>query len=266
MLVEINNVSKSYTNTLSSSRKREKSSVLRHVTFQIGEHDVIGIVGKSGCGKSTLAHLLVCLEQPNEGIIRWNGVNTAFLKKKELRTFRKECQLVSQDSLSSFNPSLTLQTSLIEPLKNHFSYTKKECVEHILSILPSLSLHSSLLTKLPDELSGGQRQRFNILRALLVQPKLLICDEITAGLDKIAEAKIIQLLMNIQEKTNMAILFISHDLRLVQRFCKKIMIMENGTIVECAEKVNNEFTFSHPHSKILFNSFPIAHPAKRSQT
>jgi len=264
MLLEVKDMTKSYTSTIKLWQKeRSKAAVIKNISFHLESHEIIGLVGKSGCGKSTIARLIVDLEKPDEGSVKWNGINIATFNKKEMRGFRKDCQLIHQDSLSSFNPSLTMQASLMEPLKNHFHYTNKECLEYIKSILSSMDLSLNLLDKRPHELSGGQRQRFNIIRALLVQPRLLICDEITAGLDKIAEANIIHLLKNIHEKTDMTVLFISHDLRLVQHFCKRIIVIENNAIVECAEKINNQFFFSHPHSTLLFQSLPISHPENR---
>lgn len=264
VLLEVKGLNKSYTTTLNVwQRKQRKTAVLKNISFCLNDHHIVGLIGKSGCGKSTIARLIVCLEKPDEGNIKWDGKAINHFDKHDLRSYRKSCQLIHQDSLSSFNPSLTMIDSLLEPLKNHSRLTKKACVNHIEAMLPSLHLNTNLLKMHPYELSGGQRQRFNILRALLVDPKLLICDEITAGLDKIAEAKIIKLLTTIQQRTGMAILFISHDLRLVQHFCHQLIVMENGEIVEKVEKVNNLFSFQHPHTSLLFQSLPITHPAER---
>lgn len=265
LLLEVKGLYKSYTTTLNIwQRKQRKTAVLKNVSFDLNEHQIVGLIGKSGCGKSTIARLIVCLEKPDKGNIIWDGKSTNQFTKHDLRSFWKSCQFIHQDSLSSFNPSLTMKDSLLEPLRNHSQLTKKACENHIEEMLPSLHLNTDLLKMHPRELSGGQRQRFNILRALLVDPKLLICDEITAGLDKIAEAKIIKLLTTIQQRTGMAILFISHDLRLVQRFCHQLLVMENGEIVEKVEKVANQFSFQHPHTSLLFQSLPINHPAKRA--
>lgn len=263
-LLQIHNVCKSYTTTLKLLRgPQRKTDIIRDISFSINEKDSIGLVGKSGCGKSTLTRLLVQLELPDSGSIQWNKQNIANLSRKKLRLFRKDCQLIHQDSLSAFNPMLKMKDSLLEPLKNYFQLPNKAGIQQIESMLPVFHLDKQQLARFPHELSGGQRQRFNILRALLVQPKLLICDEITTGLDKVTETIIISLLKKIQESSQMAILFISHDLRLVQQVSQTIHIMRNGTIVETVENSQGQFNFQHQYSKKLFQSLPITHPKYR---
>lgn len=263
-MLQINDVSKSYAPTLNLFKKsREKSYVMTEISFSIHKQDAVGLVGKSGCGKSTLARLLVRLEYPDAGSIHWHGRDITHFTSKELRLFRKDCQLILQDSVSSFNPRMTIKDSLLEPLKNFQRTSHLTGLQHIEALLPKFHLEKQLLTRYPYELSGGQRQRLNILRSLLVQPKILICDEITASLDKVTELSIIQLLKELQETTQLAILFISHDLRLVQQMSRTIHVMNNGKMIETAEKVNEQFQFQHAHTKKLFQSLPITHPKYR---
>lgn len=264
-MLQVYNVCKSYNPTLYFwKRERTNADIIKNISFHVAKQQSVGLVGKSGCGKSTLARLLVRLESPDSGIIYWKEQDIHSFHKNNLRQFRKECQLIHQDSLSSFNPVVKIKDSLLEPLKNHFLHTKEENLQLIQSMLPQFNLNEQQLNRFPHELSGGQRQRFNILRALLVQPKLLICDEITAGLDKVTETAIINILKELQKKTQMAVLFISHDLRLIQQISETIHVMDHGMIVESVEKENGQFTFQHPCAQKLFQSLPITHPMYRS--
>lgn len=264
-LLQVDNVCKSYNPTLYFwKRGRTEANIIRNISFHIAKQQSVGLVGKSGCGKSTLARLLVRLESPDCGVIYWKEQDIHSFHKKSLQKFRKDCQLVHQDSLSSFNPMVKIKDSLLEPLKNHFLHTKEEGLQLIQSMLPQFHLNEQQLDRFPHELSGGQRQRFNILRALLVQPQLLICDEITTGLDKVTETAIIKLLKDLQKKTQMAILFISHDLGLIQQISEIIHVMDNGMIVESVEKENEQFTFQQPRAQNLFQSLSITHPMYRN--
>lgn len=265
MLLRVENIHKSYRGPSSSLfDHRPQQQVLSNIHFHIESREIVGLVGESGSGKSTLARILMNLERPDSGkvIFMGNEITDAIplaLKKE----FYQNCQIIFQDNLSSFNPAWTIQKSLLEPLINRQSCSKKAHLEKIAIMLKHVQLDEGILTRYPSQLSGGERQRVNILRSILLEPKLLICDEVVSSLDVIVQKNMIDLLKKINEELDMAILFISHDLHTVQYFCQKILVMKNGEIIDWQIKNSNSFQFSHPYSKALFSSILAADPAHR---
>lgn len=236
--------------------------VLHRVNLEIREGEVLGLVGESGCGKSTLARLLCCYEWPSSGRVLWNGQDTLEASTKARRQFHCDCQMILQDNLASFDPTMRMEQTLLEAMRYNRMCSQAQCRAEIKTMLTRLRLSQELLKKRPGELSGGERQRMNIGRALLVQPKLLICDEITSSLDVITQYDLLQLLKQIKEEGSLSMLFISHDIHAVKRMSDRILIMHKGEIVEELRKTDG-FAYSEPDTRHLFEALPINHPRKR---
>ena len=217
------------------------------ISFSVKRGSIFGIVGESGCGKSTLAKTLVRLEKVIAGELHYQDTNYTFLKHKELFSIRKDIQIIFQDSFSAFNPRMTVLEILSEPLRlNHKGYTKKHYIEECKKLLDLVALDLESLYRYPHEFSGGQRQRLSIARALAMKPRILIADESVSALDVSIQAQILNLLKDIQQKLNLTILFISHDLAVIKYMCEEMIVLYQGKIVE---KGNTEEIISNPREK-----------------
>lgn len=191
----------------------------------------VGIVGESGSGKSTLAKLLCCLEEPTEGQIRLCGQEIGKRKGKKQREMYRKLQMVFQDPVSSFDPRRTLGDGIGESLRNH-GMSREEARKRVELLLEQCDLPEEFAGRYPHEVSGGQCQRAAIARALAIEPQLLICDEATSALDVTVQKQIMELLDRMRKEKNLTILFICHNLALVQSFCDQILVMKQGKIVE----------------------------------
>ena len=225
------------------SGKHQHQAVLNNVSLALKSGETVALLGRSGCGKSTLARLLVGLESPSQGNISWRGEPLAKLNRAQRIAFRRDIQMVFQDSISAVNPRKTVREILREPV----------------------DLDDSVLDKRPPQLSGGQLQRVCLARALAVEPKLLILDEAVSNLDLVLQAGVIRLLKKLQQQFGTACLFITHDLRLVERFCQRVMVMDNGQIVE-TQVVGDKLTFSSDAGRVLQNAVLPAFPVRRRTT
>ncbi|AMO46727.1 Nickel ABC transporter, ATP-binding protein NikE [Enterobacter sp. FY-07] len=221
-LLDVNGLSHGY----------HQQRILDNISLQLKSGETVALLGRSGCGKSTLARLLVGLETPNEGNVVWQGTPLSRLDARARKAFRRDIQMVFQDPISAVNPRKTVRDILREPLRHLLKLSKTEQQARITQLLDDVELESTLLDKRPPQLSGGQLQRVCLARALAVEPTLLILDEAVSSLDLVLQAGVIRLLKRLQERSGVACLFITHDLRLVERFCQRVMVMENGTIVE----------------------------------
>lgn len=231
-MLRVENLTKSY------GRGRRRKCVLQDIHLFVGEGELVGIVGESGSGKSTLARLLMQLETLDEGRISFS----------EAGDFYASCQIVFQNASAALDPSWTVRASLREPLR----LMKGDRDAYIREMLSMVSLGEKHLDRLPSELSGGERQRVNLLRSLLVKPKLLICDEIVSSLDRLIQKEIVELLKRLNEELGMAILFISHDLKVVNHLCERVYVMKDGRIVDESRKQDGIFPFFHPYAQRLF--------------
>lgn len=197
--------------------KRKQIDVLKDISFSIKEGEIVGLVGESGCGKTTLAQTILKLNT------RYTG---------EIRNEDPYPQMIFQDPYSSLNPSKTISFLLREPLLLRSSLQREEQEKRIDEMLERVGLSSGYKNRYPSELSGGQRQRICIAQALMLEPRLLIADEPVSALDVTIQAQIMKLLSNLHQEMGLSILFISHDLRIVYQICDRVMIMQNGMIVE----------------------------------
>ena len=213
------------------NRKKIEFYAGDHVSFQVMPGQTVGIVGESGSGKSTLAKLLCCLEEPTEGQIRLCGQEIGKRKGKKQREMYRKLQMVFQDPVSSFDPRRTLGDGIGESLLIH-GMSREEAQKRVELLLEQCGLPEEFAGRYPHEVSGGQCQRAAIARALAIEPQLLICDEATSALDVTVQKQIMELLDRMRKEKNLTILFICHNLALVQSFCDQILVMKQGKIVE----------------------------------
>jgi len=240
-LLEVENVVKKYR---SGGKMKE---VLQGIDLTVEAGEIVGLVGESGSGKSTLARVIMQLEAPEAGIVSFNG---SPVTKRTRKAFYKGCQLIFQNASAALNPSWTIREILMEPLRKG----EGDKDAYIRSMLGKVKLQEAYLNRRPAELSGGERQRVNLLRSILVSPKLLVCDEIVSSLDRLIQREIIDLLIELNRETGMAILFIAHDLRVVEYMCDRIYVMKDGKIVDQSSKKEGAYEFTHSYSKKLFQS------------
>ena len=229
-LLEIKNLSIEYKSI--KEGKLTSIKAVNNVSLKINEGEIYALAGESGCGKSTIAKSLVGLLAPKEGSILFNGKNILEFSKIEKKEYPKQVQMVFQNPYSSLNPKMKIRDILKEPLDINTGLTTPEKTTMIKSILDDVGLKESCLELFPHEFSGGQRQRIAIARALILNPKLLIADEPVSALDASIQAQIINLLKELREKRNLAILFISHDMNVIRYLADKIGIMHFGSLIE----------------------------------
>lgn len=264
MLIKITDVCKKYNTKLSIIKSNnEYINAVNNVTFSVDKNEIIGLVGESGCGKSTLSRLIMRLEEPSKGNIEYENKNIWDYKGKDLKRFRRECQIIFQDTLTSLNPNLKIIDCLMEPLNNHFNISKDDKILKIKEMLKFVDLKDNVLNKYPRDISGGERQRVNICRALILKPKFLICDEITSSLDVCTQASILNMIKQLNDISNAGILFISHDISAVKYLCSKILVMYKGNIVEVIDNKNPLYKIKHEYTRKLMDSIPINNPNKR---
>lgn len=239
-------------------------AVLKDVSLALRAGETVALLGRSGCGKSTLARMLVGLESPDAGEICWRGTPLTRLNGQARNAFRRDIQMVFQDPLCAVNPRKTVAEILREPLRHLLSLSRSEQQARIVELLAEVELDASLLSKRPPQLSGGQLQRICLARALAPAPRLLILDEAVSSLDLLLQAGVINLLKRLQQRSGVACLFITHDLRLVQRFCQRVMVMEAGEIVETLD-VTSPLCFRSPAGQALQQAVLPAWPPSLSR-
>ncbi|HEX2873192.1 MAG TPA: ABC transporter ATP-binding protein [Polyangiaceae bacterium] len=226
------------------------------VDFQLFPGETLALVGESGCGKSTLARALVGLNPITSGRALLDDQPITDISRQALRRYRKELQLVFQDPYASLNPRFTIAETLAEPLLLHGKATRKNADEKVCELLGQVGLDTELRQRYPHEFSGGQRQRISIARALAVEPRLLLCDEVTSALDVSIQAQILDLLRSVQRARGISYLFITHDLGVVRYIAHRVAVMYVGQIVELRETESLFESPAHPYTKALLSSIP----------
>lgn len=226
------------------------------VSFHMKRGETLGLVGESGCGKSTLARTILRFYEPSSGRVFFQGRDLSRVSSKEMRTIRKDIQMVFQDPVSSLNPRMTIRKILSEPFLIHRVLNKASIQSKTEELLEKVGLKKDVLDLYPHEFSGGQRQRICIARALALNPQLLICDEPVSALDVSIRSQILNLLVDLREELGLTYLFISHDLAVVEHLCNRIAVMYLGKIVELGNNHDIFHKTAHPYTKALIKSVP----------
>jgi len=229
---------------------------VENVNFKIPEGEILGLVGESGSGKTTLGRSIIRLIEPSSGEILYNNRNIIDYSEKEMRKLRKDFQIIFQDPFASLDPRKKIFDIISQGLKIHTNLNKQEIYEKVLTIIKDVGLQEEHLNRYPHEFSGGQRQRIGIARSLVLDPKFIIADEPVSALDVTIQAQILNLILELKEKYSLTILFISHDLSVINQIADRVMVMYLGHIVEVASTKNLFSNPKHPYTKSLIETAP----------
>lgn len=231
------------------------------VSFDLKPGETLGIVGESGCGKSTLARAVMQMVPVEAGSVAWLGDELVGQSVREMRQHRKNMQMIFQDPLASLNPRMTIGQIVAEPLKTHFpDMSQDEMKAKVREVLDTVGILPNMVNRYPHEFSGGQCQRIGIARALVVNPKLIICDEPVSALDVSIQAQVINLLMELQKETGVSLIFIAHDLSVVKHISDRVMVLYLGNVMEVASAEALYAAPGHPYTEALISAVPIPDP------
>lgn len=256
-LLEVQNLKKEYYSNVGFFKPRSIVPAVNKVSFKVFEGETMGLVGESGCGKSTLGRSILQLEKPTSGSIKYRGNELTVLSSSEIRTLRKEIQLIFQDPYSSLNPRLIVGEALMEPMEVHqIGKSKKQRKEKVLALLKRVGLDESYYYRYPHELSGGQRQRVGIARTVIMEPKLVICDESVSALDISVQAQVLNLLNELKDDFGFTYIFISHDLAVVKYMADQLLVMNEGKIEEIGDADEIYANPTKEYTKKLIDAIP----------
>jgi ABC-type glutathione transport system ATPase component len=243
-----------------SGRRQGATEILHGVSLALAPGETLGLVGESGSGKTTIGRAILGLVKPSGGEILYAGQNIANYTRRERHRIAKDLQVIFQDPYTSLNPALSVSDILCEPLVVQ-GKTKRDARAEVGALLDAVGLPSDAARRRPREFSGGQRQRIAIARALAVRPKLIVCDEPVSALDLSTQARVLDLLIEIQNRTGVAYLFVSHDLAVVRHISHRVAVLYHGDIVETGPAGKVTSHPDHPYTQRLLNSAPVADPA-----
>ena len=230
------------------------------VSFDIAAGETLGLVGESGCGKSTVGRVIMRLLDPTAGEIHLKGDDISTISKSDVRAYRREMQMVFQDPYSSLNPKLSAGTLVSEPLKNFKEGSATDIRQRVTKLFERVGFKPDAMERYPHEFSGGQRQRLGLARALAVNPSLIVADEPVSALDVSVQAQVINLLIDLQDEFNLALLFISHDLAVVEHVSHRIAVMYVGKLVEITDTQTLFKNPQHPYTEALLSAVPTPDP------
>lgn len=236
------------------------------ISLKIEKGTTMGVVGESGCGKSTLGRTIVHLQDSTDGQIFLNGEDITHVQGKQLRVLHEKMQIIFQDPYSSLNPRMTIGETIREPLLLSKRYSKPELDREVTKLMDKAGIEARLRNAYPHELDGGRRQRVGIARALALDPEFIVCDEPVSALDVSIQAQILNLLMDLQEKDKLTLMFVTHDLSVVRHISNSICVMYLGQLVETAPSKKLFHMPVHPYTKALLSAIPstdIDRPSKR---
>lgn len=233
------------------------------VTFSVAAGETLSVVGESGCGKSTVGRAILRLTDPTDGEIFLDGQRIDQLPPGKMREVRRRLQVVFQDPFSSLNPRMRVRDVLAEPITNFGLATGSELEDRVAELMDKVRLPRDAMKRFPHEFSGGQRQRIGIARALAPGADLIICDEAVSALDVSVKAQIINLLSDLQDELGLSLLFISHDLAIVEHLTHRVAVMYLGKIVEVSDRRSLFSNPRHPYTRALLSAVPVPDPAAK---
>lgn len=256
-ILEILNIKKEYYSNAGFFNKKKIVSAVDDISFKVFEGETLGLVGESGCGKSTLGRIILQLDKTTSGSIKYKGKELTILSSNELRSLRKDIQLIFQDPYSSINPRMLIGETIMEPMKvQQIGKNDRERKNKVLSILKSVELDASFFNRYPHELSGGQRQRVGIARTIAMEPKLIVCDESVSALDISVQAQVLNLLNELKEVYGFTYIFISHDLAVVKFMADQLLVMKDGKIEEIGDADEIYANPNKEYTQKLIESIP----------
>ncbi|MBI1776413.1 MAG: ATP-binding cassette domain-containing protein [Proteobacteria bacterium] len=234
-------------------------------SFTLAPGETLGVVGESGCGKSTLGRAVLQLIPPTEGEVVWLGRPIQGLHAKAMRPLRQDMQMVFQDPLAALDPRMTVGEIIGEPLDTFMpALPRAEALAKVRDMLAKVGLSPHMVNRYPHEFSGGQCQRIGIARAMILNPKLIVCDEPVSALDVSIQAQIVNLLMRLQREFNLSLIFISHDLSVVRHISHRILVLYLGRVMEVASRDELYANPRHPYTKALISAVPIPDPDREA--
>ena len=265
-LLRVEHLSKTFSVGGGMFRPRLKLRALQDISFSIQRGETLGIVGESGCGKSTLGRCILQLLRADEGKVLWLGQDLLALDQESMRKKRRDLQIIFQDPQASLNPRMTVGEIVADPLKTllpELNATQRR--QRVMDMMEAVGLQPEMINRYPHEFSGGQAQRIGIARALITEPKLIVCDEPVSALDVSIQAQILNLLSDLKEQFGLTLIFISHNLSVVRHVSDRILVLYLGRMVELAPGDALYDDPKHPYTKALLTAVPIADPKRARQ-